>query len=92
MFPITLLLSLVVNVSAFVIGIVGGLLNIVSFLLFGGALIMFGFALFGSGDYYWQPAIVIAIVSFIISPYGLPKLAAWLVCKLDSLNNLIKEI
>ena len=91
LFPITLILTLVVNVSAFLVGGISGVLNLISGLLFTGALLMCGLAVFDS-DIYWQPAIVLAVVSFIISPYGVPKVAAWLVVKLAELNEIIKEI
>jgi hypothetical protein len=93
LFPITLVLSLIVNVSCFVVGAIGGLLSIVSFILFAGSLAMLIIAIFGiTGVYFWQPAAIVMAIAFIISPYGLPKLAAWFVCKVDDLNDLIKAI
>jgi len=68
---------------------------VLSFLLFLAAVIMSGFAIFDNGNYAWynwQGAIVFIIASFITSPYGLPKIAVWLVCKVDDLNDLIKSI
>ena len=91
LFPITLILTFVVNVSAFLVGGIGFLLNIVSGLLFTIAVLMCGLAIF-DGSTYWQPAIVSAVVSYLLSPYGLPKLTVWLVVKLDELNDLIKAI
>jgi hypothetical protein len=91
--PISLVLSLVVNLSAFLVGVIGGLLNIISTLLIIGAVLMFGSVIFGSSSYVnWQPAIILTVVAFIISPYGLPKIAAWLVIKIDDLNDFIKGI
>jgi len=92
LFPISLILTLAVNVSAFLVGGIGNILKIISGLLFLGTLLMGGFAIFKSDIYTWQPVIVLGIVSFLISPYGLPKLAEWLVVKLNDLNDLIKEI
>jgi hypothetical protein len=86
-----LVLSLVVNLSAFLVGVIGGLLNIISVLLTIGALIMFGYFLSGDSGSL-QTAIVITVLAFIISPYGLPKIAAWLVIKIDDLNDFIKGI
>ena len=92
LFPISLILAVVVHVSCFLVERVGGLLSIVSFLLFMGALLMFGFAVFKPDNTYRQPAIISAVISFIISPYGLPKIAVLFVCKIDELNNMIKSI
>ena len=91
MFPLSIILTLAVHVSAFLVGGIGNILNIISGLLFLGTVIMGGFAIFND-SYTWQPVIVLAAVSFLISPYGLPKLAEWLVIKLAELNGLIKEI
>lgn len=93
LFPISFVLTILVHVSCFLVGTLSGLLNILSFFLFLGALLMAGFAIFGSGySAQWQPAIGLIVVSFIISPYGLPSIAAWLVGKVDSLNDFIKAI
>jgi len=92
LFPIALILTIVVNVSAFLVGRIGGVLKIIAGLLFTAGIIMCGFAIFKSDIYSWGTPIILAVVSFIISPYGLPKFAAWLVGKLDDLNDFIKEI
>ena len=92
LFPVTLILTAVVHVSCFLVERIGGLLSIVSFLLFMGALLMVGFAVFTPDNIYWQPAIISAVISFLISPYGLPKIAVLLVCKIDELNDMIKSI
>ena len=39
-----------------------------------------------------QLAIFATVFAFILSPYGLPTLAAWLLGKLDDLNDAIKAI
>ena len=92
LFPLSLLLTIVVHVSAFLVGGFSMILNIISGLLFIGTVLMGGLAIFKSGVYDWQPVIVLGIAAFLISPYGLPKLAEWLVVKLDDLNDLIKAI
>jgi hypothetical protein len=91
LFPFSLLLSLVVSVSAFLVGGFSVILNIISGSLFLITVAMCGFALFHD-SYDWMPAIVSGIAAYLISPYGLPKLAALLVVKLDDLNDLIKAI
>ena len=90
--PITFILSIIVHASCFLVSAIGGLLNVLSFLILLGALALFGFAIYESGGTYWQPAIVLTVVAFVISPYGLPKVAALLVGKIDELNELIKSI
>jgi hypothetical protein len=35
--------------------------------------------------------IAFLVISFLVSPYGLPALFAWLVGKLDALRYLLKE-
>ena len=92
LFPVSLLLTLLVHISAFLVGGISNILNIISGLLFVGTVLMGGLAIFKGGYYTWEPVIVLGLAAFIISPYGLPKLAAWLVVKLDDLNDLIKEI
>jgi len=39
----------------------------------------------GSQGLYWL------VVAFIVSPFGLPAVAGWLVCKLDDLNYSLKS-
>ena len=39
----------------------------------------------GSQGLYWL------VVAFIVSPFGLPVVAGWLVCKLDDLNYSLKS-
>ena len=93
LFPVRIILTLVVNISCFLVSGISGILSVLSFILFAGALMMFGFAVFGSsGGHYWQPAVATIIVSYLISPYGVPRLAAWLVIKVDDLNDFIKAI
>jgi len=90
--PISLILSLIVNVSSFLVSMIGGLLNVISFILFLCALLLFGMALFDKVHNDYWGGLFVLIAAFIISPYGLPKLAAVLVVKLDDLNDLIKNI
>ena len=92
LFPVSLILTLLVSVSSFLVGGVGNVLKIISGLLFLGTLAMGGLAIFKSDVYDWMPVIVIGAAAYLISPYGLPKLAEWLVVKLDDLNDLIKAI
>ena len=93
LFPIKIILTILVHISCFLVESIGGLLSIISSLLFLIAAVMFGAVIFGNDNrYLLQPAIVVTVISFLISPYGLPKCAAWLVVKVDDLNNYLKAI
>jgi hypothetical protein len=74
------------------------ILNIVSGIVFLGALAaliqyLFGWPYGEPGDSQNLVIVVTGLVlSFLLSPYGLPTFAAWIVSKLDLLNELIKSI
>jgi hypothetical protein len=98
LFPISLVLTVIVAFSSFIIVQCAAILNIISGLLFLGALLcyaqyFFGFP-YGSA---WEThelvtAVTITVTAFIISPYGLPSLVMRAVDKLDDLNLAIKSI
>lgn len=98
LFPVSLLLTIFVAISNFLIVKCAIILNIVSGILFLGALAALVQYLFGWP--YGEPGhpqnlVVVAtgvILSFLLSPFGLPTLAAWIVSKIDLLNELIKSI
>ena len=98
LFPISLLLTIFVAASMFVIEWCAGILSILSGITFIAALA-------GYSQYFlgWplgiakdaatlQLAIIGTVFAFILSPYGLPTLVAWLLGKLDNLNGAIKSI
>ena len=98
LFPISLILSIFVAISGFLIERCTGLLNVVSRLLFLGAVLSliqymtgwpFGEARTTVG---LVSTITVAMAAFLFSPYGLPTIAAWLIDKLDDLNGAIKSI
>jgi len=96
--PLSLLLTVVVSVSMFAVERFAGILNILSGVMFIAAVIGFAQYLFGwpVGTAGNMPTLQLAIIgtvfAFILSPYGLPALAAWLLGKLDNLNSAIKSI
>jgi len=98
LFPVTLLLTVLVAVSRFVVVRCAVLLNIIAGILFFGGLIFFisyisGWPFSGAGAVdHLQTAIIAGVFAFLLSPYGLPKLIIWLVDKLDDLNVAIKSI
>ena len=98
LFPLSLLLTIFVTVSMFVVERCAGLLNILSGIMViaaaaGYAQYMFGWPVGAAGNASTlQLAIIGTVFAFILSPYGLPTLAAWLLGKLDNLNGAIKSI
>jgi 4-hydroxybenzoate polyprenyltransferase len=92
LFPITFTLTILVHIAAFAVEKVGVLLNIVSGLLFTGAVIMGGFAIFGNEHYTWITPAILAAVAFLISPYGIPKIAEWLVLRVNDFNEFVKAL
>jgi len=98
LFPISFVLTIFVAISTFLVERLAGLLNIVSGILFLGSLVAFLQYFFGwpYGDagtsYALTAAIVGTVFAFILSPYGLPTAAIWILAKLDGLNDSIKAI
>lgn len=86
LFPLTLFLSLIIAVGRFLCMCSGALLSVAALLLFTLALLSLVLVQNGSG------ALFIGVLAFLISPYGLPRLAEWLIDKLDDLNFTIKSI
>ena len=98
LFPISLLLTVFVTVSFFLVERCAAILNIFSGIMFLAALAgymqyFFGWPLGTAGNPpTLQLAIFATVFAFILSPYGLPMLAVWLVDKLDNINCAIKSI
>lgn len=83
---ITLVLSIVVGVCRFVCNCSGAVLGVISTLLFTLAALTLILLNEPGG------ALTTAIIAFLISPYGIPKLAEWCIDRLDDLNLAIKSI
>ena len=98
LFPISLVLTIVVAVSEFLIEKCAIILNILSSILFLLSIVafleyFFGWPLGGAGrTHTLTTAIAGMVFAFLLSPYGLPTFFAWIVSKLDDLNDLIKSI
>lgn len=98
LFPISFSLTIIVSLFTFLIKHVAVLLNIISGITFFAALVNLVRYLFGwpyaqaGSSHSLSIAISAAVVAFILSPYGLPTVAIWLLSKLDGLNNAIKDI
>jgi cytochrome c biogenesis protein CcdA len=98
LFPLSLVLTIFVAVAMFIVERFAGILNIISGIIFLGALAAYAQYLFGwpigtAGEATTlQLAIFATVFAFILSPYGLPTLAVWILAKLENLNDAIKAI
>lgn len=84
-FPIILLLSILVSFLKFTINISAIILGIISFLIVLGSLT----ALIQKDTITFIQGFVIA---FLISPYGLPKIAMWVTAYIEAAIEILKEI
>lgn len=82
--PAMLLLTLAVAFCTFILMVTGVITWILSGLVFVGAVVLF---------FSHQPAggVAFLVIAFLVSPYGLPALAAWIVGKLDSAKYALRE-
>lgn len=78
--PFVLALTLIVGVLSFIFSLASWAFNILCLLCAVTAL----FAWFVGGDAFW--GVRGLIIAFCVSPFGLPAVAEWLICKLDGLN------
>ncbi len=98
LFPLSLLLTIFVGVSMFLVERCAAILSILSGIVMIGALAGYSQYLFGwpVGDAgnasSLQLAIFATVLAFVLSPHGLPTFAMWLLDKLDNLNCAIKSI
>lgn len=82
--PFVLALTLTVGVLSFIFSLASWAFNILCLLCAVTAL----FAWFVGGDAFW--GVRGLIIAFCVSPFGLPAVAEWLICKLDGLNCSLK--
>ncbi len=83
--PITLALNILLGLSKFVLVFGSGLLGVLSFLFFAigiGTIIVAGFS----------QAIPAFIAGYLISPWGLPMVGAWLIAHVEYFNDWLKRI
>ena len=83
--PVVLLLTLAIWISegrVYVSGLVLGLISMVIALL-GVAVLV---------TYSPQNGLILLVIAFLISPFGLPKLAFWLLGKVQDLKFIIKDL
>lgn len=82
--PVVPVLSLLVMVLAFLSSAAAAVLNIISVIL----VILSAYSVFIEKD--TSSAIIGFVGAFLMSPYGLPTLADWLIGKLEDLNDTLK--
>ncbi len=85
LFPITLILSILIAFSKFIVTIGGTILGMLSFLVILGVLACFVQSEIKLG-------IEALIIAFLISPYGLAKIAMCMVAYLEYGKEKLKEI
>lgn len=82
--PFMLVTGILYLICKFLVVISGAVLGILSGILFLAALALFFIAGFWSG-LSWM------VIAFLLSPYGLPLAAAWLVGMIGSVNGALKD-
>lgn len=82
--PVILLLTLSVWLSTFIVYVSGLLLGFISM-----AVAMLGIAVLVT--YSPKNGFILLLIAFIISPFGLPKLAFWLLGKVQNLKFVIQN-
>ena len=83
--PVVLLLTLAIWICVglvYVSGLVLGLISMVIALL--GVTVLV--------TYSPQNGLILLVIAFLISPFGLPKLAFWLLGKVQNLKFIIKDL
>lgn len=85
-FPITLILTVLILFFDFICLVSTAVLSILSFLV---SMIALGtiFILKETSE-----GMKIIVLAYLISPYGIPLFATWLIAKIDGLNDLLKSI
>ena len=86
LFPITLILTAILLICEFICLFGTMLFSILALLLFTLAL---GIMIFLGET---QEGIKTLVLAYIISPYGVPMLAAWMIGKIGQINERIKAI
>lgn len=86
LFPVVLLLTVLVAVCRFICTFSTVLLSILAFIIFAialGTMILFG---------QFSEGLKIMVLAWLVSPYGIPLIASFLVELVDSLNSKLKVI
>lgn len=85
LFPVILIMSIMLAFSKFIVSISGVVLGVIAFLVTLGSL-----ACFVQNDPV--TGIQALIIAFLLSPYGLPKIAIWIIAYLEYGKDRLKKI
>ncbi len=85
LFPITLALNILLGISKFVLVFGGGLLGVLSFVFF---VLGIGIIIVAS----FSQAVPAFIAGYLISPWGLPMIGAWIIARVEYFNDWLKEV
>ena len=83
--PVMVALAIVVNVCSFALQLAGGILGIAASLIG-----IFGLAILVLDSL--KNGLIILTIAFLISPYGLPMVGAWLIAQIQSLKYFIQDV
>ncbi len=84
--PVVLVLTIFVAICRFLCTFSTVLLSIIAFILFALALAMMIFL------HDMSNGLLVLVLAWLISPFGIPLFASWLVDKVDDLNGKLKAI
>ena len=82
--PLALALTIIVAFCGFILSVTGVIFWLLSVLVFAGAVLLFISQQTAGG-------IAFLAIAFLVSPYGLPALAAWLVGKLEGVKYSLRD-
>lgn len=82
--PLSLSMTIIVAFCTFILSVTGIIFWLLSVLVFVGTVVLLFSSQIAGG-------IAFLITAFLVSPCGLPALAAWLVGKLDSIKYSLQE-
>lgn len=85
LFPVILIMSIMISFSKFIVSISGVILGLLAVLIVLGSLTCFIQNAPTTG-------IQALIIAFLLSPYGLPKIAIWIIAYLEYGKDRLKEI
>lgn len=83
--PITLVMNILLGISKFVLVFGGGLLGVLSFVLF---ILGIGIIVVAS----FSQAIPAFIAGYLISPWGLPMVGVWIIARVEYFNDWLKSV
>lgn len=83
--PVIAVLAILVSVCSFALQVAGGILGIVASII--GIL---GLAILVLDN--MKNGLIVLTIAFLISPYGLPMIGAWLIAQILSLKYFIQDI